>query len=50
MKPIDMRPLRIINAGIPGYTLFLGYYYLEHRAIADVIAKKLRLLWPDSQT
>jgi lysophospholipase L1-like esterase len=33
MEDTDGRPLRVINAGIPGYTLFQGYFYLERRGI-----------------
>jgi len=28
---IDGKSLRVINAGLPGYTLFQGYIYLKHR-------------------
>jgi lysophospholipase L1-like esterase len=33
MGSIKEKPLRVINAGIPGYTLFQGYVYLKHRGI-----------------
>lgn len=33
MENIAGSPLRVINAGIPGYTLFQGYVYLVHRGI-----------------
>jgi len=33
MKDIGGRPVRVINAGIPGYSLFQGYIYLRHRGI-----------------
>jgi lysophospholipase L1-like esterase len=33
MVDIGGRSVRVINAGIPGYTVFQGYHYLERRGI-----------------
>jgi len=33
MGSVKGKPLRVINAGLPGYTLFQGYIYLKHRGI-----------------
>jgi len=33
VEDMDGRLLRVINAGLPGYTLFQGYVYLEQRGI-----------------
>lgn len=33
LEELRGRPLRVINAGFPGYTLFQGYVYLTHRGI-----------------
>jgi lysophospholipase L1-like esterase len=31
---VDGRPVRVINAGQPGHTLFQGFVYLRHRGLA----------------
>jgi lysophospholipase L1-like esterase len=31
---VEGRPVRVINAGQPGYTLFQGFVYLRHRGLA----------------
>jgi len=33
LKRVHDKPLRVINAGVPGYTIFQGYQYLVHRGI-----------------
>ena len=33
LKDVGGRPFRVINAGIPGYSLLQGYFYLERRGI-----------------
>ncbi|MGH7287909.1 MAG: SGNH/GDSL hydrolase family protein [Myxococcota bacterium] len=33
LKHVHEKPLRVINAGVSGYTIFQGYQYLVHRGV-----------------